>query len=421
MATVSWIGGAAKVAKVVTCTVGGTVEVGDEFTCTLGTKSFTHIATSSTLATVADAIATAWNALSATEYPAFAEITAAGQADGTFTLTAETAGVDFSVTLTTTESGGGAADAQTFEQADTTANAGPNDYGTASNWSGNAVPVVGDDVVLENSTDDILYGLAQSPDLTSFTKKASFTGDIGLPRTNASGYAEYRDQYLQIDATTVTLEQGDGDGSGRVKIDSGSVLTALTVYGNGTRAETDLPAILWKGTHASNTVTVNKGDLGIAVFAGETATVLTLMLGYVNNPASDAKVLVGSGVTLGTVNKNGGDLETLSDVTTVNQSAGTVAVGEDAAVTTLNLDGGRCRYNSSGTLAMANISGGAVLDFRQDGRGRTVTHCNVYEGGSVFDPAETVTWTEGIDLQRRGLNDGTLDVGEHFTLSKSTI
>ena len=487
MATVSWRGDALAVAHVEEGNVGGTGEVGDLFTCTIGNKSFTYVSTTDVLATTADAIATAWNALSATYYPEFHEVLAAGNADGTYSLTAKTPGKPFTVTLTEAE--GGVVDDQTHTLTgpNPTDNAGPNSYDTAGNWSGSAVPLGADDVVLENSTDSITYGLARPAgtlttktdadtgivtlptghgitdsgtvsvswsgggrgdmtvtaydtttvsvdggsgddlpaqdtavsvhlDLTSFSPKASFTGDIGLPGRNASGYDEYRQEYLQVGATTITIGQGDGDGSGRIKQDSGATLTALNVYRTGRRAEAGVPSLLWKGTHASNVVTVNRGDLGVAFFAGETATILTLNVGYINSPLSDAKVHLGSGVTLTTANIDGGQTTILNAVTTINQTAGVVTVGEDATVGTLNLDGGTCYYKSTGTITAADVDDGAVLDFRQDGRSRTFTNCTVHSGGAVYDPNGTVIWTNPISCPD-GLDNVTLELGPGVTVT----
>jgi len=418
MATVYWVGGAAPVAKVVTCTIGGTVEAGDIFKITMGAKTLSYSAGTTNAETEATALAAAWNALSATTYPEFAEITAAATSGGALTLTHDTAGTDFSVTLATTESNGGAADDQTFTQSDTTANAGPNDWSTAANWSGGAVPVNGDDVVIENSAVSIYYGLAQSAvTLASLVIESSYTGAIGLPPDNANDYVEYRDQYLAIGATVLKILGG----TGQVNIDVGSAQTAATITSAARSNTTGLPAILLKGTHVGNTVTVTKGDVGVAVKAAETATAATLAVGYDASLAGDATVVCGSGVTLTTINQSGGSLTIESNATTINQTEGTLHVTGAGAVTTLNLDGGTCYYKSTGTCTTANVGNGGVLDFRRNPSARTVTNCTVNYGAAVYDPAKTVTWTNGLDLYRCSVDEITLDVGSHLTLTPSAI
>jgi len=428
MSTCVWKGGAPAVAKVITCTIGGTIETDDIFKATIGGKTLSVTAGSATAGTVATTFAAAWNALSATTYPEFSEITAAATSGGALTLTSDTGGVDFSVTLSTTEANGSAADDQTFTQSTTIANAGPNDWSTASNWSGGAVPVNSDDVVLENSDTPVYYGLDQSAvTLASLTVKQSFvdSGAVGLPRTNANGYVEYRDTYLRIGATKIDIGGGSGLGSGRIKIDTGSVQTTLNVSNSGSSLEDGIPAILWKGTHASNAVSVTKGDVGVAVFAGETATVATLKLGYVSSLETDANVVCGSGVTLGTVTKNGGHLEcdtTTAAITALTQTDGdTIVFGSTNAVTSLVAYGGQVYYNTSGTLTAAVVGGSATLDFRQDMRAKTVTACQRYAGSIIYDPAAVVTWTNGIDYLGCGLENTTSELGTHRTWTPSAI
>jgi hypothetical protein len=112
------------VAQVDTFTPGGTIEVGDIFTLTATgkdghTAAVSFTATATTAANVAAGLVAAWNA---STDPLHTGITATGTV--TVILTADNAGTAFTVTGTTTESDGSAADAQTFSRAATTANAG---------------------------------------------------------------------------------------------------------------------------------------------------------------------------------------------------------------------------------------------------------------------------------------------------------
>jgi len=428
MAIVYWKGGAAAVAKVVNCTVAstGAIEATDIFRCTIGNKVLSVVGGSTAAGTVATNIKTAWNALSATTHPEFAEITAASTGGASLTLTADTAGVDFTVTLTTVETNGNPSDAQTFTQTTTVANAGPNDWSTAANWSGGAVPVNTNEVVFENSTDGIYYGLDQSAvTLASLTIKQDFLGTIGLPTTNESGYSEYRDTYLKIGATVCTIGSGEGSGSGRIKINTGSVQTALTLLDSGYSLEDGLKSVIWKGTHASNAVAITKGSLDIAPFAAEVATVLTLKEGYFENIDDDSDVRCGSGVTLGTVTKNGGQLtcdNTAAAITALTQTAGdTTIYGITNAVTALTIYGGAVHYNTAGTLTACTVGAGATLDFRQDMRAKTVSAITAYPGAAIYDPAAVVTWTTGIDLVGGGLEDYTLQIGKHRTWTPTAI
>jgi hypothetical protein len=422
MANVRWKGGAPAVAQVDTLTVGGTIEATDIFIMTIGNKSLSVVAASTVAATVATTIAAAWNAMDSEEYPEFAEITALATAGGALTLTADTPGKPFTVTVSTTETGGGAADAQTFGTAATTANSGPNVCGTAANWDrgGSAtVPQAADDIFIDNSSVSILYDISQAgTTFTSLTISNSFTGTIGLPETNedaANGtYKEYRTQYLTIDCTTVNIGDTSGQGSSRIKINAGTVQTTLNVKNTGTSQETDLEAVLWKGTNASNAVNINGGSVGIAVFGGETATVSALRVQSGGPGLLDADVRMGAGVTWTTLTMNAGDVEVRSGGTTVSKVAGTLTIMA-GNVTTLSDDTGTTYYQGTGTITTANIGGGASLDMSRDIRTRTITTLNLHAGSTFNDPAATTTLTNGFVAVRCALPDITVNCGQNKT------
>ena len=412
MGTVIWQGDAPTVAQVSDGSIDSLdgTPANNTFTVTIGGLSISQVGTGTAAATAAALVVL----LNASTDKRFSTITWSVPSGSTIRGTADIAGIPFTAALTETGAGTGAV----TDFSATTANAGPNDWSTASNWDTGVVPVDNDDVIIENSAVSILYGLAQSSiDLTSLTIQSTFTGTIGLPRTNADGYVEYRPTYLQIGSALSSIT---GSGSGRIKIDNGTDQGAVYIYGSGTRAETGIPSILLLGSHASQAVTINKGDVGIGFFGGETAVVAALNVGYMSQQASDSKLAIGSGVTLTALTINGGVTTCNSAATTIVQEAGTLTIGEDATATTLTVRGGTCYYNSSGTTTTGNAVGG-VLDFRQDSRGRTFTNANVYKGATIYDPMASVTWTNGLDLQQTGLEAVTLQLGPHRTWTPSAI
>jgi len=432
MATRVWKGEVAAVAQVDTITVAGAWAAADTATITINGKDLElTVGTDTATTEVATAIEEMINGTAQTgtgdhvfgetgnDVPEFQDITAVAAAS-VVSCTADVPGTPFTMTVTEVTAGNG-----TATEATATNNQSPNDWSAAGNWSGATVPVDADDVVVENSSVSILHGLDQSAvSLNTLTIKPTFTGNIGLPRNNAAGYVEYFDTYLITsavgDATTCTYNI-DAGGSGRIKLDTNDGESEINVYGSGTRAEADVPVILLKGTHAANVLNINKGDVGMAFFGGEAATAATIQVGYRSSVASDVDLFVGAGATTTTLVQTGGQVEILSAITTVTVTAGELTIGDDATVTTLNLDGGTCYYESDGTCGTANVAGGAVLDFRRDVRARTVSAANLYSGGAIHDPAETVTWTAGIDLQRCGLADVTLDWGIHRTATPTAI
>lgn len=386
MATVRWRGDAPTQAQVQSYVIDGTWESGDLIICTIGAKSFTYTTTSTNTTTIAAGLAAAWNALSGTTYPEFAELTASNTTN-TFKLTADTAGKPMgTITLSTTESNGGAADGQTIDATNpstgttSTANKGPNDWNSPMNWSGGVVPVDADDIVIEDSDVDILYGLDQSSiQPTSLTIKHSYTGKIGLPYMNedssTGSYVEYRERYLHIEAVAVNIGQGSGTGSPRINLNDGNDEVTLNIYNTAPPEEGRDYTIQWKGTHANNDVNILKGSIGIAIEAGETATIENFKIGYVEDQDGDVTFEMGSGGTLTNLLMNGGKGLVRCGTTTIIQNAGDLTLEGAGAHASLKVRGGECHYNSTGTLGgNPSVSGDGVIDFDRDPRGKTVTN-----------------------------------------------
>lgn len=283
---------------------------------------------------------------------------------------------------------------------------------------------VGDDVYIDNSDIDIKYGLDQSAVvLNSLTVAGSYTGSIGLPEVNADGtddYVEYREQYLKLGVFpgNAVIGSGEGDGSDRIKLNTGGIVTYLTVYQTGRGGDGDLEALLWKGTNANNTLTVYRGEVGVARFGGESATLATLKLGYVEDEAGDATVVCGSGLSVTTVQITGGELDLSSAATTVTLMGGALKF-RTGAVTTLTNDGGAVTYSSSGAITTLNVGTGGSIQF--DPTPRTVTNANLYAGGSILDPQKSVTWSNGISLIHCSESDVVLSTGKHVKITPVTL
>ena len=316
----------------------------------------------------------------------------------------------------------GAAGPDTLTLATANAATGKHFWDDAGNWAENAVPQNGDDVYIQNGSVDILYGLDQSAvTLDSLTVDPSYAGNIGLPRINAGSdqpYEEYRDQYLAIGATVVDVG-GEGPGSGRIKLDTGTAQTTLNVRGTGSPLEDGIPPLLFKGSHSSNVVNVSRGHVGIAVFGGETATIDVLRI-TMTDFENDAVVLCGTGVTLDEVDQIAGTLTTQSSMTTIDQNGGEL-VHLAGSIDTLNLDKGTFRFRSTGTLTAANVGGQGLLDFSQDMRSRTVASCTLFENAELRDPFRTVAFTAGIALHRCSLEAVRLDLGDHYKITPAEI
>lgn len=411
MAICIWRGDAAPVAQETRVTAAN-IEVGDQFTLTINGKSITVAAASTSAGSLITALAQAWNNSVLAE---FTEVTATADGD-TLVLLADKPGVPFTVTGSTTN--GGAINNQTLTITAAVTASGPNFWSTPRNWSGNAVPQVNDDVYLVDSAVDILYGLNQAAiGLASLHIEQSFTGRIGLRAVNALGYAEYRDLYLRVAAARIHIGRGHGGGSSRIKLDTGSTTTTLNVFDTGS-AEDGAAAVHWLGNSTAATLNLYRGSLGVALRPGESATLGTLRIAPESSAGREARVELGTGVTVSAVEKCGGLLrfagQTLSDLVQ-HDGHTTIDAGN---VTALRVCGGTVVYNSTGSLSAATVSAAGKLDFSQDVRDKTiVAPIEVYGAAArVSDPFQVVG-NLVLDLNETTLPG--LELGTNIRISRT--
>jgi hypothetical protein len=408
-----YVGAAQTVAQVTTITVGGTAAINQVYTVLLGLNLAKTIAYTSSGVDTNTTIATALFGLltAANTPPEFQEIAWANPSAGVITATSKTPGMPFgpaTIATMATSTGTG-----TLVAATTTANGSPNDISNPANWDANAIPVGSDDVFLDGTGIDWLWGLDQhTVTLSSLTVSATFqqaangtgNGTVGLPEWNPNGYPEYRPTYLRYGVTTFNLGRGQGAGSNRFKIDFGTVQTAANIYLTGSGQDLGISAVCLKGTHASNVVNVYGGQVQIAGFGDEVATVATLVVGPTNPASSDPQVRCGTGCTLTTITMESGSLLLASTTTTITQKGGQLVIQDGissaSAVTTLNAMGGQTDYQGSGTITNLNslpsANGVGQVTFDSVNKGRTVTNCTITGGATVSDRFGSVTWTNGI-------------------------
>ena len=260
---------AANEVQVITLTNAPT---GGTFTLTYSGQTTGTIAYNASAATV-DA------ALEALSNIGAGDVAVTGSAGGPWTVTFGTALASTNVAQMT---GSGAsltgATNQAFAVAAVTASAGPNHWDTPSNWSPANVPITGDDVRFENSDTDCLYGLDQTGvTLASLRMAMTYTGQLGLKRENDAGYLEYRTKELTCGITSMMIGYGDGGGPRKVAINTLAVQTTIEVRGTGGSSESYIPAMTWRGSHASNNVTVLDGEFGTAQYSDQSATIYDLL------------------------------------------------------------------------------------------------------------------------------------------------
>lgn len=142
---------------------------------------------------------------------------------------------------------------------------------------------------------------------------ATYTGRVGLPVSSSGGYFEYRELDLTIGMNasgtdTITIGQGDGNGTSRFNVDTGTDQVIVEVLNSAGSAETGRPSINWIGENSASKLRVFGGDLGVALRPTETAEFDTLdqrggevTLGTVSLVSIDKTGGTLSGVTAGTL------------------------------------------------------------------------------------------------------------------------
>ncbi len=428
-AVVVWVGDAPAVAQVATASID-TVDITpaiDTFTVTIGTLAVTQDATVNVAATAAALVVK----LQAETDGKFSSITWSNPIGGSITAVAKVPGTPFTVALTVA---GGIGTVTDF--ADTTVSSGPNDVSTAANWnrvgSGASLPETDDDAYIQDSASSLMHGLDQSAvDLDKLFILPSFTGRIGLPRTNVDDpdnpYVEYRPTGWATGASNCSI---DATNALQVNIDFGTDQTACFIDGTGTPDTIGVPAVLITGNNEPlNTLAVNRAltGVGLGYFADGAATAFKeLNVAHVTTPATDVTVTVGETADLRDVSQDGGTLFLNGDTAATTPEAINVYQGvchiEQTAGTifAINQYGGEVIHKSPSATTTYTLAGG-VLDFQRSHFPGAITNMSMYAGTTVNDPVGTVTWTNDIDLIECSLADVTLNLGKNQTLARSAI
>jgi hypothetical protein len=372
MASEYWIGGTTAVAQVWKGTVTTTTN-GHTYILTVtdlndaSTFAVTYVVANppdTTVTLVATGIITAWNASTS----ALLTGITATQSSGQVILTADTAGVPFSVAATGTGTWSGTGN--------TTSNAGPNDYGTAANFSGAAVPSSTDNLVVDarGGSNSILYNLNQSAvTLTSLTIYQ------GAPAIGSTSYA------LKISATTCDINVNPNDGTSPtvalVNLNFGTNATTCTVFASGNTGSSGLPPVVLAGSHASNVLIHNAGTVGVGVLSpGQSGNFPTIT-------SKSGTLTIGSGTTWTTFTNNGGTITSYvgSSSGTFTNYAGTATFDAAAKVGTLKCIGGTVKYNTRITgddVGILYMDGG-TFDASGDSAAFTATSVTQVRGGTI--------------------------------------
>jgi len=409
MATRTFIAALPSIAQVETLTPGGTIVVGNTFTVTCNGQSVVYTATDTTAASVSAGLAAA---LTASTIGEFGDMTWS-DATGTVTGTANIEGQPFTVTVSKAIGSGGT-NLHSFSRSTTTASSSPNSL-TAANWDG--TPASNDTLIIENLRGDILYDLDALSALTGITLIVrNFSGSIGLPEYNSSDYNEYRPTYLVCGITSLQYESSGS--LGKIDFsDPGGAATA-TVTQTGSSGIAGLESLLLKGGTSAHRVSLytNRGSVGVAVLAGETAYIGTALVGYQTGQDSDANVRYGTGVNFSAgYTVTGGKVTSNSDVTDIVAQAGTVTVQAGAVSGTLTNQAATVVLNTTGLVALYDGFGSDTLDLRQRVTKVVVTDMKLRKGSRI--QGRLITNTNPIQCLACAASDVALPDKKNVTVA----
>lgn len=377
------------------------------FTVTINNNTAVFASTSAD--TLADVCAGIVAAVQNAEAPEFREVLPT--TDDTYVyLTAVTAGMPF--TQTSSASGTGAA----LTTSTTTANKSRNDWSDTLNWAGGVVPVDTDDVIIENTDQSILYGLSQSTvSLASLTIRETFTGRIGNPNIHQNGYYDYRDTTLTLEAaTTLKINHNAGDFQQRFRITVGDNNCALEVNGPIDSQPQVYGVVEWDAGTGTHTIKINNGSLAIAPDTQDSVTVSSLS-------SVDSAIYAGPSATLTTVTLDGQSSGLFAkSPTTLTLNGTSFAQIQDGACTTLDIKRGQIIWQG-GNITTLTCGPTSLISFDEDKDAITITNTTMHYNSAISDNNKRVTFTNGIDLYECGIEDVTLRLGKHFTISLSAI
>lgn len=456
-ATREWVARAADVPQIDSVDLGGTYSAGESISVAIGHSTLTVTAGSdtTTLSVLATALKNAINAPTIDGSLVGAEKrNAAGQllgefrdveavidpADNTIVLVrSKTAGVPFydaadssaPYTLSVAESSASG----TITAASVQVATGKHWWNAAKNWSGAAVPADGDDVVIAESGESILYGMPQTADEfapASLTIDQSFEAWLGLPLVNQdNNYREYRPRFPDVrddgtNANNLVITIGRGAGSGSPLLNLQSTMT-----------------------HASSNATYHVYNTGLAntLLADYALTVMY----DANGVGADLNISGGS-VHLKDVEVNDvtiNQVQTVADVLfdvvevvggggAIVVSGGTIAYRNAASMNLVVHDGTLTFVGAvpdtlamyGGTAQVLNAAGGTIAELLVAGTGQfdlsrcttpvTISECDLYKGATLLDPVKKGTYSDGVELNQCDLSDVTLRVGANRALTLGT-
>ncbi len=287
-------------------------------------------------------------------------------------------------------------------------------WATNANWSTGTAPADGDNVVIDGRGTTYIDGSDQSAiEPATLRIYSSFSFNIGSASTP-----------LKIGPLIcdIGLPAEDGSQSGgpsTIALDFTTDPVVCTVHNANPQGEAGSSCVLVRGVNASNVLTVKSGSVGLATMLPNEAATWPL----INVLGDNARLVIGYGATLTTINQKAGVIVSSSAFTTLNQDGGTLTTEGAGAVTTANILGNFIP-NSTGTVTNTNISGAGFMDASQSATSRVFTNVVVYGASATINAdcnnatSTIAMFPNGIDCLQ-GAKTSQINLGDAVTVTPS--
>lgn len=253
---------------------------------------------------------------------------------------------------------------------------------TTGNWSTGAIPVTGDDVTFDRTSDDITLNLDQSAVLlASLNITNSFQGTIG-------NEPDATNEFLKIGATTLTIGDGTGNGSSRLNLELGTDVTTINII-NASSTGTDFPKapLRINANNSSNVIQVNGENSTVSFLDNADDTGALGNIDIING----TDIQIGSGATYSSLTMIEGTVTSFETSGVVKMSAGTMRLEGTGAITSIIQTGGELIWNSTGTVLLYDGIGG-TLETTDSALARIITTL-IKSPGFTFNRNENVIVT----------------------------
>lgn len=226
-------------------------------------------------------------------------------------------------------------------------------FTVAANWTPANVPTQDEDIFVPASTPSIDATGIVDEQYGIIHVARGYTGDLGASGTPLeSGFTDIR-----MNGSGKFWHRNDTKTTNRIIVNAPGNSDAMNTTGTITTV-----------------VVVLRGTMTLA---GDAGVLPLLEVGFMDNRATDARVVLAAGANAVTrADQWGGAITSTRTITELNQHAGECIQNVGYAITTGNI-GGRLDYRSNTTLGTLRLFGGGVGDFTKE-RKSTLTITTAY-------------------------------------------